>query len=416
MVKKKKLKSILTLLDVGTSKVCCLVVRFGSDDVPEVIGAGYAPSKGIQAGAIIDLDEATDCIREALNQADTQAGRLTTNVIVNISSTQMKAHHIQKEIEINNGRPITTGDVRRLVDGVIASCLAEGEEVIHSFPLGYSVDKEQNIQDPRGLYGNQLGVHMHIISLPETQARNLVAVLDRCHVSIDMKVATPYASALATVTEEEKDVGVTAIDFGAGTTSVAIFLDGGLVHLDLIPQGGQILTKDITRGLNTSFAVAERLKTLYGATFLSPRDEIDRLIVPVLGEEGTNIQVPHAELISIIIPRIEEIIENIGHIFEKYPYFVVATKHLVLNGGGSMLQGIKEKTTAILGGTVRMGKPQMIRGFPTQYEPYAFSTCIGLLKYAMIREKSLLNEKFTSQPTPKKGFIGKVMQWLIQNF
>ena len=140
MVKKKKLKSVLTLLDVGTSKVCCLVVRFGADDVPEVIGTGYAPARGIHAGAIVDLNEATECIREALNQADTQAGRLTTSVIVNISSTQLKGHHIQKEIEINDGRAITTSDVRRLVDGVIGSCLAQGDEVIHSFPLGYTVD------------------------------------------------------------------------------------------------------------------------------------------------------------------------------------------------------------------------------------------------------------------------------------
>ncbi len=416
MVKKKKLKSVLTLLDIGTSKICCMIVRFGSDDVPEVIGTGYAPAQGIQAGAIIDLDAATDCIREALRQADAQAGRMTTNVIVNISSTQLKAHHIQKEIDINDGRPITAGDVRRLVDGIIASCLAEGEEVIHSFPLGYTVDKEQNIQDPRGLYGTRLGVHMHIIALPESQSRNLVAVLDRCHVAIDMKVATPYASALATVSEEEKDVGVTAVDFGAGATSIAIFLDGGLVHLDLIPQGGRIVTKDITRGLNTSFAVAERLKTLHGAAFLSPRDEIDRLIVPTLGEEGANIQVPQAALISVIIPRIEEMIENVGRVFDKYPYFVVATRYLVLNGGGSLLQGMKEKVASQLGVTVRMGKPDNIRGLPNQYEPYAFSTCIGLLKYAMIREKSLLNEKFTTQPTPRKGFIGKVTQWLIQNF
>ncbi len=413
---KKKLKSVLTLLDIGTSKICCLVVRFGSDDIPEVIGTGYAPAKGIQAGAIIDLDDATECIREALKQADTQAGRLTTNVIVNISSTQLKAHHIQKEIEINDGRPIGTSDVKRLVDGVIASCLAQGDEVIHSFPLSYSVDKEQNVQDPRGLYGNTLGVHMHIITLPETQSRNLVAVLDRCHVSIDMKVATPYASALATVSEEEKDVGVTVVDFGAGMTSIAVFLDGGLVHMELIPQGGQILTKDITRGLNTSFTVAERLKTLHGAAFLSPRDEIDRLIVPILGEEGVNVQIPQADLISIIIPRVEEIIENVGRVFARYPYFVVATKHLILNGGGSMLQGIKDKTQALLGGTVRIGKPDTIRGLPTQYEPYAFSTCIGLLKYAMIREKSLTNEKFKTQPIPRKGIIGKVTQWLAQNF
>lgn len=416
MTQKNKMKSVVTVLDVGTSKICCLMVRFGSDDRPEVIGMGYAPAKGISAGAIVNLDQATECIRSALSQVEKQAERQIGNVIVNISSTQLKSRHIQKEIEISEGKPITANDVRRLVDGVIASCLAEGEEVIHSFPLSYTVDKEQGVTDPRGLYGYRLGVHMHIITLPESQSRNLVAVLDRCHVSIDMKVATPYASALATVTEEEKEVGVSAIDFGAGTTSVAIFMDGGLVHLDIIPQGGNILTKDITRGLSTSFSVAERLKTLHGAAFLSPRDGLDRLIVPVLGEEGTNLQVPHSDLISIIIPRVEEILESVGKVFDRYPYFIVATKHMVLNGGGSMLLGIKEKSAGLLGGTVRLGKAETIRGLSAQFEPYTFSTCIGLLKYAMIKEKSLLNEKFTTQPAQKQGLFGKVMQWLVQNF
>lgn len=418
---KKNLKSVLTLLDVGTSKVCCLIVKFGPDNVPEVIGCGYAPANGIQAGAIIDMEAATESIRTALSQADTQAGRLTTSVVVNISSTQMKAHHIYKETDISDSRAITGNDVRRLVDGVIAGCLADGEEVIHSFPLSYTVDKEPNIQDPRGLYASKLGVYMHIIALPESQLRNLVAALDRCHVSIDTKVATPYASALATVTEEEKSVGVTVIDFGAGTTSVAIFLNGGLIHLDLIPLGGNMLTKDITRGLNTSFSVAERLKTLHGAAFLSPRDEIERLIVPVLGEEGTNIQIPQAELISIIIPRLEEILEKVRNILQKDSYFMIAGKQLILNGGGSTLEGIKETTATFLGdsnhrSSVRIGKPDSIRGLPSQFAPYTFSTCIGLLKYVMIQERSLLNENFKSQPTPRKGFIGKVIQWLIQNF
>lgn len=412
---KKSLKSVLTLLDVGTSKVCCLVVRFGSDNTPEVIGCGYAPAKGIEAGAIVNMDAATESIRTALAQADAQAGRITTSVVVNISSNQMRAHHIQKEIEISNSRPITANDVKKLVDGIIAGCLMENDEVIHAFPLGYSVDKE-NVQDPRGLYGLRLGVHMNVITLPESQLRNLVTVLDRCHVSIDTKVATPYASALASVTEDEKQAGVTAIDFGAGTTSIAIFLEGGLVHLDLIRQGGNIITKDITRGLNTSFSIAERFKTYHGAAFSSSRDEIEYLIVPVLGEEGANIQVPQSELISIIIPRLEEILENIACVFQKYPYFVISTRHLVLNGGGSMLQGIKEKTAEALGANVRIGKADIIRGLPTQFEPFTFSTCVGLLKYVMLQEKSLLNENFKTQSTPKKGFIGKVIQWLIQNF
>ena len=416
MAKKNKLKSVVTLLDVGTSKICCMSVRFGSDGRPEVIGTGYAPAHGINAGAIVNLDLAAESIRQALLELEQQTQRQVGSVIVNISSTQLKSRHIHKEVDISDGRPIAAHDVKRLVDGVVASCLSEGDEVIHAFPLSYTVDKEPGISDPRGLYGHKLGVHMHVIVLPESQSRNLVAALDRHHVSIDMKVATPYASALATMTDEEKEIGATVVDFGAGTTSVAIFLEGGLVHLDIVPQGGMIFSKDIARGLGCSFAVAERLKTLHGAAFEATRDSIDRLIVPVLGEENQNIQVPKSDLISVILPRLEEILENVGKIFQKYPRFVIATKHIILNGGGSQLVGLKDKVTNTFGGCARQGKPDNIRGLPTQFESYTFSTCIGLLKYVMIKEKSLLNENFSTQGEQKKGFIGKVSQWLVQNF
>ncbi len=415
MAKKKK-KSFMTVLDIGTSKVCCLIVKFGSDERPEVIGMGYAPAQGIKAGAIVDLDKATDCIGAVLAQAEKQAERQIESVVVNISSTQLKSHHIQKEIEISDGKPITAADVKRLVDGVVGTCMSEGNEVIHSFPLSYSVDKEQGIADPRGLYGLKLGVHMHIITLPESQSRNLVAVLDRCHVSVEMKVATPYAAALAVLTDEEKEIGVTSIDFGAGTTSVAIFLSGGLVHLGLVPSGGNVMTRDIAQGLSTSLAVAERLKTLNGAAFLSPKDELERLIVPVLGEEeGSNIQIPRSDLISIIVPRLEEILEQTGKILDEHPHFLIATKRLVLSGGGAGLQGLKEKATASLSGTVRLGRVVPVKGLSNQFDFYTFSTCIGLLKYAMIRQKSLLNEQFAPKPA-KQGVFGKVTQWLAQNF
>ena len=416
MAKKTKLKSVVTLLDVGTSKVCCMMVRFASDGRPEVLGTGYAPSKGISAGAIVNLDEATQSIRAALEDLEKQTERQVGSVVVNISSTQLQSKHIHKEVDISDGKPITASDVKRLVDGVVSSCLSDGDEVIHAFPLSYTVDKEPGVSDPRGLYGHKLGVHMHVIVLPESQSRNLVAVLDRQHVSIDMKVATPYASALATLTEEEKEIGATVVDFGAGTTSIAIFLEGGLIHLDIIPTGGNIFSKDISRGLGCSFSVAERLKTLHGGVFESSKDGLDRLIVPVLGEENVNIQVPRSDLISIIVPRLEEILENVGKVFQKYPRFVISTRHIVLNGGGSMLLGIKEKVQTMLGGSARIGKPDIIRGLSTQFEPYTFSTCIGLLKYVMIKEKSLLNEKFAAQSEQKKGLFGKVVQWLVQNF
>lgn len=415
MHKKKKLKPYWTVLDIGTSKVCCLIVRIGVDERPEIIGVGYAPANGIKAGAIVDLDKATECISNVLSQAEKQAGRQIEKIIVNVSSTQLKSTHLYQETDIPEGRQITGTDVKKLVDHVLSTCIGPDEELIHAFPLNYVVDKEI-VQDPRGLYGRKLGVHMHFITILENQMRNLMAVLDRCHVQIEMKAATPYASALAVISEEEKELGACVIDMGAGTTSFALFLGGGLVHQGLIPNGGNSVTRDIAQGLSTSLSSAERLKTLNGAAFLSPKDHLERLIVPVLGEEAeTTIQIPRSDLISIIIPRLEEILEQIGQKLEQEGRFLIATRRLILTGGGSELEGIKEKTALDLKASVRIGKIEQIKGLPAQFDAYTFSACIGLLKYAMIKQKNFPIETVPSSSAPKSVFR-KVVRWLIRNF
>ncbi len=414
-----KRKSYMTLLDVGTSKVCCLVVRMNADQKPEVVGYGYAPSKGIKNGAIVDLDKATDCISNVLEQAEKAAERPIDKVIVNISSSSLKSLQFYEETEISDGRQISASDVKKLVDTAVASHIPSGDEVLHSFPLSYVVNDEQGVE-PRGMYGSRLGVHMHMILLDESQSRNLVAVLDRCHVGIEMKVATPYASALAVLSDEEKEIGATVLDIGAGTTNFATFLGGCLVNLGLVPTGGNAITRDIAQGLSCSLGTAERLKNLNGAAFLSPRDNLERLIVPVLGdEEGGNIQIPRSDLISIIIPRVEDILEKTNLLLDEKPQFLIAMRRVVLAGGGSMLQGIKEKAAAVIGSTVRQGKPGVLKGLPTQFDAYTFSTCIGLLKYAMIRQKNIILNSSAGLDTPKvtkNSFIRKVGKWLVQNF
>lgn len=415
MRRKTKLKSCLTLLDIGTSKVCCLVVRFDSNETPEIIATGYAPASGIKAGAIIDLDKATDCIFDVLNQAETQAERRIDRVIVNISSTQLKSRHVYQETEIPDGRQITATDVKRLVDSVIEAEATGDEEIIHAFPLEYVVDDERGVSEPRGLYGRKLGVYVHLVMLPESQSRNLVTVLDRCHVQIDMKVATPYAAALAVLSEEEKKVGATVIDMGAGTTSLALFLGGGLVNLGMITNGGNVITRDIAQGLSTSLSGAEHLKTLNGAAFLSPRDELDRLFVSRLGEDEGSIQIPRSYLISIIIPRLEEILEQCSRFLSSEPRFLAATRQIILTGGGCELEGIKEKASADLGAFVSLSKCPSVKGMPPQFGAHTFSTCIGLLKYAMMKYKNKPVDNIGREPV-KKGFIGKGIKWLIQNF
>lgn len=166
----RKKRSYITVLDIGTSKICCLMVHFDNDGIPEVIGLGYAPAKGIKNGVIVDLDKATDCIAIALAETEKMAEREIKSVVVNITSTSLKSHHLFSEMEIEEGHQITAGDVKRLVDEALVSVLTPEQEIIHQFPLSYTLDGEKGLADPRDLYGHKLGVHLHVITLPEPQS------------------------------------------------------------------------------------------------------------------------------------------------------------------------------------------------------------------------------------------------------
>ena len=193
---RSSVKPYITVLDIGTFKVCGLMAHILSDGTPEIIGSGFAEAKGIRTGSIIDLDKATDCIGSVLAQIEKQSGHTVESVTINISSAQLRSHHLSKEIAIPEDRPVSAADVTHLVNDIIASVPAD-EEVIHKIPLSYTVGKDQGLSDPRGLFGTTLKAYVHVITVPETHLKNLVTVLDRCHVGIDKKVATPYATALA---------------------------------------------------------------------------------------------------------------------------------------------------------------------------------------------------------------------------
>ena len=405
--------SYITVLDIGTFKVCGLMAHIMADGQPEIVGVGFAEAKGIKAGAIINLKQATECISAVIGQIEHLSGHTVKKVTVNLSSTHLKSHHLSREVQIPDSRAVTDMDVKNLVDGIVASVPAE-EEVVLARPLSYSVDQETGLADPRGLYGHRLKAYVHVVTIPETQLRNLVTVFDGCHVEIDKKVPTPYASALAVLTEEEKDIGATVLDMGAGTSSFAVFMNGWLVHLGLVPQGGNQITRDIAQTLSCATATAERLKTLNGSAFLLPSDELNKLIVPMIGEEAENNKyVPRSELIKIIIIRLEHILEQVGTLLAERESFWVASRRIVLCGGTGSLPSLKEKTEGVLNANVRLGKVEVIKNLPTQFDSYTFITCIGLLKYVLSSRKKQTVGNF-KEHEQQKSRLGKVIQWLMK--
>ena len=266
-ISKRVKNGLVAALDIGTTKVCCLIGRITADPGlyrdagVKIIGIGHQVSGGLRSGTVVDLDDAEASIRATVEAAEQMAGENIQGVVVNISGGQPLSRLIAYEISIA-GHEIGDADLRRILDpSVLKNGLARERELIHTIPVGYSIDGNRGVRDPRGMYGERLGVNMHVISALSGPLRNIETSVQRCHLGIEDKVVSAYASGLAALVEDEIQLGVTCIDMGGGTTSIAVFFDGELVHTDSIAVGGVHVTNDIARGLSTPLAQAERMKT-----------------------------------------------------------------------------------------------------------------------------------------------------------
>lgn len=413
----KPRNGLIAALDVGTAKVCCFIARSGGDKGLEIVGIGHQVSRGLRCGAIVDMDASEASIRATVEAAEQMAGENIRRVIVNLSAGGPKSRLIAYEFSIA-GHEIGDSDLRRLLDPSGLRQEPPGDrELVHAIPVGYSIDGNRGIRDPRGMYGQRLGVNMHTISASRGALRNLEASISRCHLDIETKVVSPYASALACLVEDEKQLGVTLIDMGGGTTSIAIFFDDELVHIDSIPIGGIHVTNDIARGLSTPLANAERMKNLYASAIPSPSDDREVIKVPLIGEEGSaeDSQVPRSMLVGIVRPRLEETFEMVRARLVEAGFDKVAGRRVVLTGGASQLPGVRDLAASIMDKQVRMGRPKPIEGLAEAVCGPAFSTCAGLLNYAAANPAAGPGGAYRpmEEPTSRLGRFG---QWIRENF
>ncbi len=413
----KMRSGLIAALDVGTTKACCFIARADGDKGIRIVGIGHQVSHGLRSGNIVDMDAAEATIRATVEAAEQMAGENIRQVIVNLSGGNPKSKLIAYEISIA-GHEIGDADLHRVLD---PSGLLDGKsherQLIHAIPVGYTIDESRGVRDPRGMYGERLGVNMHVVSAGSGAVRNLSTTVARCHLDIETKVVSPYASALACLVKDETQLGVTHIDMGGGTTSIAVFFDGELVHTDSIPVGGVHITNDIARGLTTPLAQAERMKTLYGSAISSPSDDREVIKVPLIGEEGsaeTN-QVPRSMLVGIIRPRLEETFEMARARLEAAGFDKVAGRRVVLSGGASQLPGVRELAATVLDKQVRLGRSRPVDGLAEAVSGPAFSTCAGLLDYAANKPETGPDKPYRPM-AEANGRLGRLGQWLRGNF
>jgi len=424
---------VFAALDVGSSKIACFIARADAHGPPRVIGIGHQLAEGMRNGAVANMESVQQAIGAAVATAEQMAGERIERVIVNVSGAQLLSQTVNVELPLN-GRDVSEGDLQRiLMQGhSLAPEDAQGHpfELIHTIPVHYALDAQKGVRDPLGMIGNMLSVQLHLVSAAFGPVRTLVMAIARCHLDVDKLVAAPYASGLACLVEDEMDLGSLVIDMGAGTTSFAVFFDGNAVYASGIAVGGAHVTSDIARGLTTSLAHAERLKTLYGNALPSPMDEREIIDVPQVGEEDSlehANHVPKSHLVRIIQPRLEEIFEMVRAKLDKSGYQEAAGRRVVLTGGASQLPGVRELAQRMLEKQVRLGRPLRVArsthsangkassftGLAESTSGPAFATTAGLLAVAMQPELAASH----SMGDLKGGgtVFGKMGQWLKQN-
>ena len=418
----KQRSGFVAALNVGSTKTCCLIakphVERGPYDAPgpRIVGFGSHQSQGIRSGAVVDMEAAEHAIRAAVERAEQMAGDNIDSVVVNVSAGKPRSRLVAFELAVG-GHGITEHDMRKLLD---PQKLQPGEEdareTVHTIPVGYTVDGTRGVRDPIGMYGETLGVNVHVVSALKAPLRNLRTVIERCHLHVDGMVVAPFASALACLVEDEKRIGSVCIDIGGGTTGVAVFFDGELVHTDIIPVGGDHITRDISTGLKTPIGHAERMKNLYGTCLPSVSDDSEVIQVPLVGEdqETGTVQVPRSMLVGIIRPRVEEIIDLVRERLDRAGFTQMAGR-VVLTGGTSQLTGICEMASQVFGHHVRIAGPKPIDGLAEAVNGPAFAGAAGLLRYAVQRAEHPIDAALDMSPPPN-GWMGRLGHWFKENF
>jgi cell division protein FtsA len=415
-------QQIFGILDIGTSKIAAAIVAAGPIDprgrtpvAPlRIIGIGLQKSKGVKSGVLTDLDAAELAVRAAISQAEREAGVTLDSVSVSVSSGRLKSTHFAANADIEGG-VVTDDDIHRMMEGGRAFAERDGRMLIHMNRLGFRLDGMDGVLDPKGLAARQLTAHLHAVTADEAPLRNLLLLIERCYLGCDGLIATPYASALAATTEEERALGVTTIDFGAGTTSIGLFADGRFAGADVIPVGSQHITFDIAKALQTPLVEAERIKTLYGTLVTAQSDEHESFTYPLAGEEdGATYQTTKARLTDIIRPRVAQILGLVRERLAENGASAVAGDKIVLTGGASQLLGSSEFTANQLARPVRAGRPMQLTGLPDSLSGPQFAALAGLAIASA--QYGTEHGGYRERANAARGYFGRVGSWLKAGF
>jgi len=367
-------------LDIGTTKICAVVGDVSRGSV-EIIGVGKHPSEGMRKGVVVDIDQTVESIKKAVQEAELMAGCEISSAYVGIAGGHIKGINSQGAIAIK-GKEITRGDINRVIDAAKAVALPMDREIIHVLTQDFKVDEQDNIQNPIGMTGVRLEANVHIISGAATSAHNIIKCANQAGLDICDVVLETLASAEAVLTHEEMKSGIGLMDFGGGTTELAVFVNGNLKHTSVLSLGGNNLSNDIAVGLRTPFEFAEKIKCAFGtlsSTMIQPNDTIK---VHSIGGKPPRI-LSRQILTEILEPRVDEMFSIIMAEMEKAEIDKMIKSGMVITGGSAILPGMVELAEEIFDCPVRIGVPHSVSGLVDVIKSPIYSTGVGLVIYGL---------------------------------
>lgn len=375
--------NIIVGLDIGTTKICAVVGEINENTI-KIVGVGSHPSIGLRKGVVVNIESTVNSIQKAIEEAELMAGCEIKSVYAGIAGSHIKGFNSHGVIAIR-GREVGQNDIDRVIDAARAVAIPMDREVIHILPQEYIVDDQDGIIDPLGMTGVRLEAKVHIITGAVTSAHNIIKCCNRAGLDVCDIVLESLASAEAVLSNEEKDLGVALIDFGGGTTDLAVFTGGSIRHTSVLGLGGNNLTNDIAVGLRTPMAEAEKIKVRHGCCLNTMIQKDQTIEVPSVGGRKPRI-VSRYILSEILEPRVEEVFTLIDQEIIRSGFKELVAAGLIVTGGSALLEGIPEMAEQIFNLPTRVGFPKGVTGLVDVINSPMYATAVGLLIYGLNNE------------------------------
>ncbi len=411
------MRRTLAAIDVGSTKICTIVAQVRPPDQLNILGVGTVPSKGLDRGVVVNIDDAVQSIAASVEKAERVSGYRIDTAFVGIAGRHISSLNSRGVVAVQRpDQEIARTDVARAVEAAQAVAIPTQREIVHVIPRTYVVDGNEGIRDPIGMSGFRLEVETHIVTGEVMAIQNLIKSVQRAGVEIDDLVLQPLASGEAVLTSEDKERGVVLVDIGGTTTDIAVYAQGGVWHTGVIPLGGSTFTSDIVYVLHTPHDTAEYLKLRYGSAVALADDPAgDELIDADTHVAGERQQIERRLLTDILQARAEELVELVYSDWQRSGYDGRLNGGLVITGGGAQLARLDELMRDMLGKPVRVGIPTGITGLTDALDSPPYATAIGLLRWGMAQGVVSADgtySEYERSSRGKSGMVEKLKTWL----